>query len=136
MKEWIMKISDRKKVIAVNAGLVAVLFSLISLNKEVLRPKFTDPGLLKTLTGCFPNFIAAFLISLALVSAVLLRRLKYGRLIVYAGSLLVFVILMLEEIKPMWGASTSYDIFDILASAVGSVLAVLTYEIIVMIKKR
>jgi len=30
----------------------------------------------------------------------------------------------------MWGASTHFDIYDIVASALGSALAILTYELI------
>ena len=131
-----MNINNRKKVIAVNALLVAALFGLVSLNKEVLRPAVNDSGLLKILTGCFPNFIAAYLISLAVVSAVLIRKFKHGRLIVYLSSIAVFVILTVEELKPMWGANTYYDIFDIVASGVGSTLAIFTYELLILIKMR
>ena len=131
-----MKINNKKKVIAVNAILFAALFSLISLNKEVIRPALNTSILLKTVTGCFPNFIAAYLISLASVSAVLIRKLKYGRLIVYAFSIAVFIVLMFEEIKPMWGASKHYDKFDIIASAVGSILAIVSYEILILYRKK
>jgi hypothetical protein len=36
----------------------------------------------------------------------------------------------------MWGASTQYDLFDILASAVGALFAMLTFEIIIHWRKR
>jgi hypothetical protein len=84
------------------------------------------------LTGCFPNFIAAYLISLAFVNGVLTKRPKYERLIAYISSIGIFVILTFEELRPMWGASTHYDSFDILASGLGSLLAVLTYELIML----
>jgi hypothetical protein len=129
-----MNFNNRKKVIAINALLVAALFGLISLNKEILRPAINNSGLLKTLTGCFPNFIAAYLISLASVSAVLIRNLKHGRLIVYSFSIAVFSILTIEELRPMWGASTYYDPYDIIASGVGSILAILTYELMILLK--
>jgi len=125
--------SSKKKVIVVNAILVAGLFGLVSLNKEILRPSLNHSASLKILTDCFPNFIAAFLISLAFVSAVLIRKFKYGRFIVYTASIAVFIVLMVEELKPMWGASTCYDIFDIIASGVGSVLAIITYELLRLI---
>ena len=131
-----MNINNKKKAIAINAILFAALFGLISLNKEILRPALNDSGLLKILTGCFPNFIAAYLISLASVSAVLVRKLKHGRLIVYLSSIAVFVILTIEELKPMWGASTYYDSFDIIASGVGSTLAIITYELLILLKMR
>lgn len=131
-----MKTNSRKKVIAINAILLAALFGLVSLNKEILRPALNHSSLLKILTGCFPNFIAAYCISLAFVSAVLIRKFKHGRLLVYSGSIAVFVILMIEELKPMWGASTYYDIFDIIASGVGSTLAIFTYEMLILITMR
>ncbi len=131
-----MNWKSKKKVLVINAFLVAVLFGLVSLNKEVLRPALNSSHLLRILTGCFPNFIAAYLISLAFVSAVLIRKLKRGRLIIYLWSIAVFVILMVEEIKPMWGASTQYDTFDIIASGVGSTLAILTFELITMLGKK
>ena len=131
-----MNINNKKKVIAINAILFAALFGLVSLNKEILRPALNNPSLLKILTGCFPNFIAAYFISLAFVSAVLIRKFKYGRLIVYSSSIAVFVILTIEELKPMWGASTYYDIFDIIASRVGSILNIFTYELLILIKMR
>jgi hypothetical protein len=132
----LMNINNKKKVIAINAILIAALFGLVSLNKEILRPALNNSSLLKILTGCFPNFIAAYFISLAFVSAVFIRKFKHGRLIVYSGSVAVFVILTIEELKPMWGASTYYDIFDIIASGVGSILAIFTYELLILIRMR
>ncbi len=132
-----MNWKSKKKVLVINAFLVAVLFGLVSLNKEVLRPALNSSQLMIILTGSFPNFIAGLIISLAAVSAVLIRKLKRGRLIIYLWSIAVFVILMIEEIKPMWGASTLYDTFDIIASGVGSALAIITFELItVQLKKR
>lgn len=131
-----LNMNNKKKVIVINLILFAVLFGLISLNKEILRPALNNSSLLKILTGCFPNFIAAYLISLASVSAVLIRKFKYGRLLVYTFSISVFAILMIEELKPMWGASTYYDTFDIVASGVGSTLAIFTYELLILIKIR
>ncbi len=127
-----LHINNKKKVIAINAILFAALFGLISLNKEILRPALNNSSFLKILTGCFPNFIAAYLISLASVSAVLIRKFKHGRVFVYTFSIAVFVMLMIEEVKPMWGASTYYDTLDIIASGVGSTLAILTYELLVI----
>jgi hypothetical protein len=117
-----------KKILAINTLLFAALFGLVTLNKKLLRPAL-DEGFMGILTGCFPNFIAAFLISLAFTNAVLIRQPRYGRLIVYLASLAVFSVLALEEIRPMWGASTHYDPYDILASGLGSVLVVLIYEL-------
>ena len=129
-----MKLNNRKKVLAINSFLIAALFGLVSFNKEVLRPKFVNTPLINTLTGCFPNFAAAYIISLAVVIAVFIRKPKSGRLIVIISSIIVFVILMTEELIPMWGASTYYDLYDILASGLGSLLAILTFEIFIKIQ--
>lgn len=127
---------NKIKVIIINALLLTALFGLVTLNKEILRPTLDSSNIFKVLTGCFPNFIAAYLISLASVSAVLIRKPERGRLIVYVISIAVFIILMIEELKPIWGASTYYDSFDIFASGTGSVLAIITFEIIVFPKRK
>jgi len=118
------------KIIGINLVLLALLYGLVSFNKGILRPEFSHIAFISILTGSFPNFIAAFIISLAFVNAVLIRKPQNSRLIVYVSSVLVFTILTIEEINPMWGASTYYDPFDILASGVGSILAIITYELI------
>ena len=124
-----MNINNKKKVIAINAILFAALFGLVSLNKEILRPALNNSSLLKISTGCFPNFIAAYIISLAFANAVLIREPQNGRLVVYLGSVLVCVILTIEELIPMWGASTYYDSIDILASGLGSLLSIITFDL-------
>ena len=122
------------KLVATNALLFVVLYGLVTLNKAVLRPMLGQVPFAGALTGVFPNFIAAYLVSLAFVNAVVTRKPRYGHLIVCASSLLVAAILTIEELHPMWGASTHYDFFDIVASIVGSLLAVLTFEIIALKK--
>ncbi|MEN8121687.1 MAG: hypothetical protein ABFS35_15150 [Bacteroidota bacterium] len=87
------------------------------------------------LIGCFPNFIAAYIIIIAAVNAVLIKEPKYGRHIIYLTSLLIFVILTVEELRPKWGASTHYDSLDVLASGLGSLLAILTFELITSKRK-
>lgn len=118
------------KIIGINLVLFAILYGLVSLNKEILRPEFSHLSFINILTGSFPNFIAAYIISLAFVNAVLIRKPQNGRLIVYVGSVLVFTILAIEEIFSIWGASTHYDLFDILASGLGSVLSIITFELL------
>ncbi|MBN2071626.1 MAG: hypothetical protein JW814_09240 [Candidatus Krumholzibacteriota bacterium] len=127
---------SKKRIIVINAVLFAALFGLISFNKEVLRPSFSHITALRLLTGCLPNFLAAWLISLAFVNAILTRDPKYGRLFVWISSVLIFIILAIEEIKPMWGASTHFDPYDIIASAAGSLLAIVIYESIMFVKSR
>jgi hypothetical protein len=126
---------NRLGIVVINIFLFAALFGMVNLNKKLLRPASSNTYFFNILTGCFPNFIAAYLISLAFVPAVLIRKPKSGRLIIYVGSIIVLIILTIEELKPMWGASTHYDPFDILASGVGSLLAVLTFEIFVFLRK-
>jgi len=118
------------KIIGINLVLFTLLFGLVSLNKEILRPGFSHLSFVTILTGSFPNFIAAYIISLMFVNAVLIRKPKNSRLIVYVGSVLVFAILAIEEIIPMWGASTHYDAFDILASGLGSLLSIVSFELV------
>lgn len=130
------KLTNRKRARIVIALLLAALFGLISFNKEFLRPAFSNSEILKIVTGCFPNFIAAFLISAVAVSAVVIRKIRHGRLIVYASSIIVSTILIIEEFIPMWGASEHYDIYDVIASVVGSFLAIVTFELLTGIEKR
>ena len=117
------------RIIGINLVLFALLYGLVSLNKEILRPEFSHISFISVLTGSFPNFIAAYIISLAFVNAVLIRKPQHGGLIAYVGSVLVFAILAIEEINPMWGASTYYDPFDILASGLGLILSIITFEL-------
>jgi len=130
-----MNRKSKQRIIVINLLLFALLFGLVSLNKEFLRPLYSNTPIIKVLIGSFPNFIAAYIISLAFINVVVIREPKYGRLIVYLSSLLVFVILTIEEFKPIWGASTHYDSFDIFANGLGSLLAILTFELIILKRK-
>lgn len=117
------------RIIGINLVLFALLYGLVSLNKGILRPEFSHISFISILTGSFPNFIAAYMISLAFVNAVLTRKPQNGRLVVNVSSVLVFTILAIEEINPIWGASTYYDPFDILASGLGSISSIITFEL-------
>jgi hypothetical protein len=130
------KLKSRTRIIGLNLLLFAFLFGLVSLNKDVLRPGSIYSEFARTITGCFPNFIAAYLISLAFVNAVLIRQPKYSRLIVILSSTVILIILTFEELNPLWGASTHYDPWDIAASGIGSFLAILTFELITMIRTK
>lgn len=130
------KLKSKARIIGLNLFIFAALFGLVSLNKEVLRPMSIHSEFASTITGCFPNFIAAYLISLAFVNAALSRQPKNSRLIAILSSTVIFIILSVEELRPMWGASTHYDPWDIAASGVGSLLAVLTFELITMIRSK
>jgi hypothetical protein len=120
---------SRMRIVGINFILFVLLFGLVLLNKEFIRPKFNDIPYVKFLIGSFPNFIAAYFICLAFINAILIRKPKLRRLVVYICSFVVFIILTIEEIKPMWGASTCKDSYDILASGLGSILAILTFEL-------
>lgn len=127
---------NKLRIVGINLFLFAILFGLVTLNKEFLRPLLNQIPSVSILTWSFPNFIAAYIISLFFVNGVVTIKPKNSRLIVYISSLLVFAILTIEELKPMWGASTHYDSFDILASGLGSLLSILTFELIFLkIKK-
>jgi hypothetical protein len=131
-----MSRKKRLRVILTNILLFGLLFGLVSFNKEILRPSFSDIPIMKLILGCFPNFIAAFIISLAFANGALTLELMHGRLLVSLGSLFVFAVLTAEEMRPIWGASTHYDVLDIVASGVGALLAVFTYEAAVVRRKR
>lgn len=124
MKNW----SIRKRTILINVLLFVVLFLLIDFNKGQIRPLVNKMPIANALAGCFPNFIAALLISLAFINAISSKSFKASRLLSYGAALLVFVILTLEEFVPMWGASTHFDLLDIIASGLGTAMAILIFE--------
>jgi len=123
------------KIIGINLTLFLLLVGLIYINKTIFRPTFNETHIVQILTGSFPNFIAAFLISLCAVNPVLIRRPRLGRLIVYLGSLFIMTVLILDESESI-GASKHYDVYDIAGSILGSILAVLTYEFLHYRQKR
>ena len=132
------KISNKEKIklIGINIFLFILLFGTVTLNKQVFRPAFNHSQISLVLTGSFPNFIAAFLISLGVVNAVLIRDPKFGRMIVYILSFIVMAVLIFEEFESVFGASTQFDINDIIGSSAGSLLAILTYEYFKSRKKK
>jgi hypothetical protein len=130
-----IKLKNKKRVIIINAILFAALFGLISFNKEFLRPALTHSELIKILTGCFPDFIAAYIMSTAAITAVVIRKIKNARLIAYTASIVVSGLLITEELKPLWGASEYFDKYDIIASMVGSFFAIITFELLIRIEK-
>ena len=132
------KILKNRKYLAINLILFAILYLSVTFNKEFIRPVYGNSPIIGIIIGSFSNFMAAYIISLFPVSPIISKKIKIkkARIIFYTISILVFLILTAEEIHPMWGASTQYDLFDILASAVGSLLAILTFEIIINWRKR
>ncbi len=131
-----MSQKSKFRIVVTNVILFGFLFGLVSLNKELLRPSLSHIPFMTPLTGSFPNFIAAYIIGLFFVNGAVTMEPRHSRLLVYLGSLLVFVLLTVEEVNPMWGASTWYDVLDIIATGAGSLLAIVTYELIVLKRKR
>jgi len=123
------------RVVLTNILLFGVLYGLVSLNKAVLRPAVGQISWVTPITGSFPNFIAAYILSLFFVNAAVILEPKHSRLLVYLGSLFIFAILTFEEVNSMWGASEVYDVLDIIATGAGSLLAVGSYEWIVLRRK-
>ena len=130
-----MSQKSKFRVVLTNLLLFGFLFCLVSLNKELLRPSLSHIPLMTAITGSFPNFIAAYIIGLFFVNGAVTIEPRHNRLLVYLGSLLVFTLLTVEEVNPMWGASTYYDVLDIIATGAGSLLAIFTYELIVLKRK-
>ncbi len=127
---------EKKKILIINILLFALLFGLVSFNKQVIRPGYSHIPWVHLLSGSFPNFIAAYLIGLAFANGIMVRKLKRTRLFVYLSTLAVFIILTIEELAPMWGASTYYDPADIIASGIGSICTLLTFELITFSKRK
>jgi hypothetical protein len=132
------KIIKNKRYIAINLILFAILYLSVTFNKEFIRPVYGQSLIIGIITGSFSNFMAAYIISLFPISPIIARSvvIKKARIIIYMTSIIVFLILTIEELKPMWGASTQYDLFDILSSGLGSLFAILTFEIIINWRKR
>ena len=122
----------KKKYIAINLILFAILYLSVEFNKEFIRPLYSGSPFLGILTGTFPNFIAAYIISLFPIAAILAKRLnvKKSRLLIYIFAVVVFLILTVEEFQPFFDASTVYDIYDIIANGVGSIIAIITFELL------
>ena len=126
-------IKNKGKYIAINLILFALLYFSVSLNKEYIRPLFENKPILGIVTGSFPNFIAAYFISLFSIAFILAKELniKKSRFLFYTVAIIVFIILTIEEVKPFFNASTVYDIYDIMANGLGSIFAILTFELFV-----
>ena len=132
------KIFKNKRYIAINLILFAILYLTVTFNKEFIRPIYGNTPIIGIITGSFSNFIAAYIISLFPIAAILSRKLniKKGRIVFYSVSIIVFILLIVEELYPYAGASKTYDIYDIIMSGLGSVIAIVTYEIIMKIQNK
>lgn len=123
----------KRKYLAINFVLLAILFFSVSFNKEYIRPAYGSTPIIGIMTGSYSNFMAAYIISLFPVAAILSKRMDVNksRVIFYMIAILVFIILTIEEIKPFVSASKVYDLYDIIASGLGSFFAALTFEIFI-----
>ena len=124
------KVKSKKKYIVLNILMLAFLFLSISFNKEYLRPLYGHIYFIGILLGSYPNFIASYIISLFILKIALNKNIRFRRYIFYSFSFIVFVSLTVEELKPLWGVSKTFDLFDILANGLGCALAIITYEFI------
>jgi glycopeptide antibiotics resistance protein len=124
---------NKGKYIAINLILFALMYFSVSLNKEYIRPLVKYKPFLGIITGSFPNFIAAYFISLFPIAFILAKELniRKSRFLLYTGAIIVFIILTIEEVKPFFNASVVYDIYDIMANGLGSIFAILTFELFV-----
>ena len=127
----------RKKAIITNLMLFVILYFSVSFNKEYIPPIYGENPIIGILTGSYSNFIAAYIISLFSISPILKRKIskKISRIIFYIISTSVFILLTIEEINPFTQASKTFDIYDIIASGIGSLLAIVTFEIIIKKQK-
>ncbi len=127
------KILKNRKYLAINLILFAILYLSVTFNKEFIRPVYGHMPIIGILTGSFSNFMAAYIISLFPVAPILSRNIdiKKSRLIMYLIAVIVFLILTIEELKPFVSASKTYDIYDIIASGLGSLFAILTFEMFI-----
>ena len=126
-------IIKNKRYIAINLILFAILYLSVTFNKEFIRPVYGHTPILGILTGSFSNFMAAYIISLFPIAPILAKNIEIqkARIIFYLISIFVFIILTVEELKPFASVSKTYDIYDIIASGLGSLIAILTFEIFI-----
>ncbi len=119
---------DLNRVSRIHKSIILVLIILFIFNKMVLRPKYSDIIFISAIIGSLPNLIGAFMFSLLPMSKTLKLDLHKGRTIILICSVSVFAILTYEEFFPYLTASKTFDFFDIIASGIGSFLAVVYYN--------
>ena len=118
---------DIKRASRIHLKINLVLILLFFINKRYLRPNYGNVFLLSTILGSLPNLIGAFMFSLLPMSKALKLKLHIGRRIIWISSISVFAILTYEEFSPYFTATTTFDYFDIIASGIGSSLALIYY---------
>jgi len=108
-----------------------ILFFLLLLfiaNKEFLRPAYSQTPFISVILGSLPNLIGAFMFSLFRFDHALLIGNPNGKKIMYNSSFFIFLVLTSEEFYPVLTASKTFDYYDILFSALGSISAITYYN--------
>lgn len=118
---------DLRKVSRIHMTLNLILIIIFYINKRYLRPNYSDIVFVSTILGCLPNLIGAFLFSLLPMIKTLKLNLNKGRGIILICSFSVFAILTYEEYNPYLTATKTFDYNDIVASGIGSSLAIIYY---------
>jgi glycopeptide antibiotics resistance protein len=101
---------EKFRYVGINLILFAILYFSVTFNKEYIRPVYGGTPFLGILTGSFSNFMAAFIISLFPLAPLIAKKTGVKK------------------------SSKVYDIYDIIASGLGSVLAILLFEIFLRVK--
>lgn len=126
--DWLkLKVMDLRKVSRIHLTINLILIILFYINKRYLRPNYSDIIFVSTILGCLPNLIGAFMFSLLPMSKTLKLNLCKGRVVILICSVSVFAILTYEEYNPYLTASKTFDYNDIIASGIGSSLAIIYY---------
>ena len=110
---------------------VLILFLVVIgiINGEYLRPHYGNLKYFNIIIGSLPNFVGAFVFSLFLSSQISKLYIKKRRILIYLISFLVFILLTIEEYKPFFTASKTFDTFDIVASGLGVFCAIVVLEL-------
>jgi hypothetical protein len=114
---------ERKEIL-----LIIFLTILFVINKEFLRPYFSNVIIIKDILGSLPNFIGAFMFSLFFINKALKLEYKKGLSIMVISAVIVFLILTKEEFRPYLLASKTFDILDILFSAIGAAASIYFFK--------
>ncbi|NPD43991.1 hypothetical protein [Lentimicrobium sp. S6] len=106
-----------------------VVLVLFVINKEYLRPAFQNNEVVSIIVGSLPNFLGAYLFSLLPFERIIKSNNKNRKAYYYLYVAFIFIFLIIEEFFPFFTASKTFDVYDILASGMGCILAILSYEI-------
>lgn len=108
--------------------LYLILFIIYGINKLYIRPNFGDTFIIGEISGSLPNLIGAFLFSFLPFGKLFNIKYLTGKKRIYLSSLIVFILLTSEEFYPIFTSSKTFDYFDILASGIGAILAIIYSE--------